>query len=143
MYTSELDIKRDLIRSITATVFFALFGAVYELFSHEVYSYYMIYAFALPLLLGVLPYALLLNAKKYPCRTAAALWNSGAAVLSVGCAFRGALDIYGTTNSLIIVYPVAGAVLLTAGLIAGTIGMQKKKRSPERTGCAHNPPRQY
>ena len=31
---------------LLSTVICALFGAVYELFSHEVYSYYMIYAFA-------------------------------------------------------------------------------------------------
>ena len=38
-----------------AAVFLAFFGAVYETFSHEVYSYYMIYAFAIPLVLGTLP----------------------------------------------------------------------------------------
>ena len=40
---------------LTASVFCALFGAVYELFSHGVYSYWMIYAFAFPLLLGAIP----------------------------------------------------------------------------------------
>ena len=40
---------------LSVTVFSALFGAVYELFSHGVYSYCMIYAFAFPLLLGDIP----------------------------------------------------------------------------------------
>ena len=34
----------------------ALFGAVYEVFSHGVYSYYMLYAFAFPLAGGALPF---------------------------------------------------------------------------------------
>ena len=46
----------------------ALFGAIYELFSHDVYSYYMIYAFAIPLLMGVLPYEAMLVFNKYPGR---------------------------------------------------------------------------
>ena len=37
-----------------ASLFCALFGAVYELFSHEVYSYSMIYAFIIPLAGGAL-----------------------------------------------------------------------------------------
>ena len=40
------------------TIFTAVFGAIYEHFSFGVYSYYMLYAFAIPLLLGVLPYTL-------------------------------------------------------------------------------------
>ena len=74
-------------------MFLALFGAVYELFSHEVYSYFMIYAFAVPLMLGVMPYALLLISRKVPGRAALIPWNSGIAALSVGCVFRGVLEI--------------------------------------------------
>ncbi len=118
MYISELSLKRNLLGSIVGTVFIALFGAVYEVFSHEVYSYYMIYAFAVPLVLGVLLYSLLLILKKYPGKAAMNLWNSGIAALSVGCVFRGVLEIYGTTNSLIVVYSIAGFVFLIAGIAA-------------------------
>ena len=38
----------------TAALFCALFGAVYELFSHSVFSYYMLYAFMIPLVGGVI-----------------------------------------------------------------------------------------
>ena len=44
-------------------------------------------------------------------------WSAGIAVLSVGSVMRGVLDIYGTTNALIVVYPVAGGILLTLGLL--------------------------
>ena len=59
MYTS--DNSRDLavrisVNYLAAALFCALFGAVYEIFSHEVYSYPMIYAFAIPLAGGALPF---------------------------------------------------------------------------------------
>lgn len=125
MYTSDISLKRNLLGNIAGTVFLALFGAIYEAFSHEVYSYFMIYAFAIPLMLGVFPFTLLLISEKYPGKAALNLWNSGIATLSVGCVFRGVLEIYGTTNAMIIVYPVAGSLLLTAGLIIGIAGIQK------------------
>ena len=99
-----------------ATAFLALFGAIYEKFSHEVYSYHMIYAFAVPLLLGVLPDAALLLGNRRISRVTLRLWNYGIATLSVGSVFQGALEIYGTTNSLSIVYPIAGGALLLAGV---------------------------
>ena len=127
MYTSDISLKRNLLGNIAGTVFLALFGAVYELFSHEVYSYFMIYGFAVPLMLGVMPYALLLISRKVPGRAALNLWNSGIAALSVGCVFRGVLEIYGTTNSLSVIYPVSGLLLLTAWLITWIAGSKNKK----------------
>ena len=131
MYTSDISMKRNLLGNIAGTVFLALFGAVYELFSHEVYSYFMIYAFAVPLMLGVMPYALLLISRKVPGRAALNLWNSGIAALSVGCVFRGVLEIYGTTNSLGAVYPIVGSLLLTAGLITGIVGLKRKHNNSD------------
>lgn len=131
MYTSDISLKRNLLSNIAGTMFLALFGAVYELFSHEVYSYFMIYAFAVPLMLGVLPYTLLLISRKYPGRAALNLWNSGIAALSVGCVFRGVLEIYGTTNSFSVIYPVSGLLLLTAGLIIWIVGLKRKHNNPD------------
>ncbi len=104
--------------NLIGAIFLALFGAVYETFSHEVYSYFMIYSFAIPLILGVLVYAVMLLMNRTPGKTFLNLWNSGIAALSVGCLFKGVLDIYGTTNSLIIVYPIAGGMMLTAALLS-------------------------
>lgn len=131
MYTSDISLKRNLLGNIAGTAFLALFGAVYELFSHEVYSYFMIYAFAVPLIFGVLPYTLLLISRKVPGRAALNLWNSGIATLSVGCVFRGVLEIYGTTNSFSVIYPVSGLLLLTAGLITGIVGLKRKQNNPD------------
>ncbi|MBQ1847768.1 MAG: hypothetical protein II135_07175 [Clostridia bacterium] len=121
--------KRNLLGNIAGTAFLALFGAVYELFSHGVYSYFMIYAFAVPLIFGVLPYTLLLISRKVPGRAALNLWNSGIAAISVGCVFRGVLEIYGTTNSFSVIYPVSGLLLLTAGLITGIVGLKRKQNN--------------
>ena len=44
------------------------------------------------------------------------LWNAGVACLSVGSVFQGVLAIYGTTNALIVVYPIAGGILMLLGL---------------------------
>ena len=108
------------------TGFTAVFGIIYELFSHEVYSYAMIYAFMLPLFLGLLPCLVLLRMKmRLPGETAVKAWNSGIAVLTLGMLCKGVLEIFGTTNSLIYVYPVAGAVLLLTGLIMFIVQMKK------------------
>ena len=109
---------RDLLIYSLVTVFVALFGAVYEAFSHEVYSYFMIYAFGIPLILGIVPELIFCTFnKKRPPAGATISWNCGVAALTVGSIFQGVLDIYGTTNRLIIVYPITGAVMLTIGAI--------------------------
>ena len=118
----------NLLGNAAGTVFLALFGAVYELFGHGVYSYYMIYAFAVPLVLGVLTYTILLISGKYPGRTALDLWNSGITALSIGFVFFGVLEIFGTTNSLCIIFPVSGTLLLAAGLTAEAVRMKKNKK---------------
>ena len=101
-----------------AAAFTALFSAVYEHFGHGVWSAYMIFAFAIPLLLGALPAFILLNAKKEaPPSVSVKLWNCGIASFTVGSLFQGVLEIYGTTNRLIIVYPVVGAVLTSAAVV--------------------------
>ena len=119
MYTSDGKIwEKQAVKQLGWVLFFGLLGAVYERFSHEVYSYYMIYGFAVPLVLGVLPYGLLaLGEHRLPGEMALRFWNCGIITLTLGCIFRGVLDIYGTTNRLLIVYPAAGALLLAAGIV--------------------------
>ena len=116
MSISDTRLRCDLLRHLAGTVCLALFGAVYEQFSHGVYSNYMIYAFTVPLVLGAVPCALALIRQRYPARAGLGLWNAGIAVLSVGSVMRGVLDIYGTTNALIAVYPITGCLFLGLGL---------------------------
>lgn len=88
----------------------------------------MIFAFAVPLLLGALPYALLLHRGKASGWVFLNLWNSGVACLSVGCVFQGVLAIYGTTNALIVVYPIAGGLLLLLGLTSVFLRLPRAKQ---------------
>lgn len=114
MYTSDTESFRDYgetaLTYLVISLLCALFGWVYEQFSHEVYSNYMLYAFGFPLAGGALPYLL---ACLYPhrCRPGGlerSVHHCGIATLTVGSILCGVLEIYGTTNRLTQVYWVAG-----------------------------------
>ena len=120
--------------AISAGLAFA--GAIYEIFSHGVYSYFMIYAFAITLIGGALPYmlsyigsltgrfaqlrALLGSAGDSAVgaldQNRMGMYHAGIATLTVGSIMKGVLDIYGTTNRLTMVYPVIGAILIIAAV---------------------------
>ena len=120
MYTSDKPISGKRYASVIkayllATVGCAIFGAVYELFSHEVWSCFMICAFAFPLLLGAIPFfQMQKRGKPFPGR-AAELVHAGVAALTVGSILQGVLEIYGTSNPLTISYWVAGGALTAIG----------------------------
>ena len=202
----------------------AAFGLIYELFSHEVYSFYMIYAFLILLVPGTFLNLLIvwLAAKKekqlrireaavrsavnaasadvrntgdaaaqrvvdaefeedadsrdelsnetktpvstgvffpepadsqncarneiaesnagtgvfFPGRFTRHAWNSGLVALTAGSLFKGVLDIYGTTNKLIVVYPIAAAVLLFAAVVSFSMSyaaVRRMRRKAEMT----------
>ncbi len=136
MFTSDTE-KRAALPLKTALVylgvslFCALFGGVYEAFSHGVYSYCMLYAFAFPLVLGTAPY-LLLSYRRVRIRSAAAqsIWHAGVATLTVGSIVNGALQIYGTTNPLTAVYWIlGGAMLLLASVLVLAAGKKRFVRA--------------
>jgi len=123
LFISDIDTQKKYILKtgfnyLLVSLFCLLLGAVYEHFSHEVYSYYMIYAFAFPLAGGTLPmYAIALGKLISPKRLTLNLYNAGIAALTVGSIFKGVLDIYGTTNNLLFVYWVLGSSLCLAGIL--------------------------
>jgi hypothetical protein len=118
LFTSdEKRLARAALDDALLAAFFALFGGVYELFSHAVYSYWMIYAFAVPLVGGVIPTVILLLRQKLPPVRSLMLWHFGLVTLTVGAVMQGVVAIYGSTNRLITVYPVAGGLLLLAGAV--------------------------
>ncbi|MCR4763758.1 MAG: hypothetical protein K5696_09520 [Lachnospiraceae bacterium] len=84
----------------------AVFGLIYELFSFGVFSFAMIYAFGFFAVGGVLFWRLIgLKRKAVPVMTAC-FWNAGLATLTVGSVLKGVLDIYGSSNRLLIIFPV-------------------------------------
>lgn len=112
-------LQRLILLDLMAAVVCALFGAVYERFSHGVYSYWMLYAFAFPLALGVLPlYLLSVLGGRRPGPVRWGLYHAGVATLTVGSLVSGALEIYGTASPLVAVYWIAGeALTLLGGLL--------------------------
>ena len=109
------------------SLFCVLFGMIYEHFSHEVYSGYMIYAFLFPLIMGTLVFFVLaLFGRHFPGAIALNLYHSSVTALTVGSIFRGVLDIYGTDNPLIAVYWVSGITLGFAAVICYIISCLKK-----------------
>ena len=125
MFTSDININskraaKTAFVYLIISLFLVLFGAVYEIFSHGVYSYFMLYAFAFPLAGGVLPFFAMhqLGAKGYPSHLARFLYHSGIATLTVGSLIRGVLDIYGTTNALTAYYWYVGGALWAVGIIS-------------------------
>ena len=131
MFTSDKLLKRHLFYNLAGAAFLAVFGAVYEVFSHGVYSYCMLYAFAFPLVLGVLPlYLVGTRPAPLPKRVCLGLYHAGIATLTVGSLILGALEIYGTTSPLIVVYWIAGAALtLLGGLLFFTRLIREQGRA--------------
>ena len=144
LFTSQNDgsIRRGLLRTarnyLLITLFTAFFGAVYEYFSFGVYSAFMLYAFAVPLVFGVLPF-LLLGMRIQPPGIpplAGRCWHTGTAALTIGCLVKGVLDIYGTESPLIPVYWAAGGVSLLAGILIRAAAGKRQTGRPQMTGQA-------
>ena len=111
-------------------------GAVYEHFSFGVYSYFMIYAFAIPLVLGTLPNLTIAVNNSRDGKSSDTfgrviknwMYHAAVATLTVGSLMHGILAICGRPNSLTIVYPIAAAVLLAAAIIV-TLRTKKDRTS--------------
>lgn len=107
---------------LCVSAFCVLFNYVYSFFGHGVTSIYMTYAFAIPAVLGFVPYTIMVfTAPRIVVRPARNLWNSGIAALSVGSISKGVFEIAGTSSAYEIVFLIAGAAFLTAGLLTAII----------------------
>lgn len=103
---------------LIATILTITFSTIYEHFSHGVYSKYMILAFIFPLLGYIISTIYKHNLiKNFPNKISTNLFDASLATLTAGGLLQGFLEIYGTTNSLIIIYPVIGLSLLLISLI--------------------------
>lgn len=99
-------------------VFCALFSAIYENFSHGVYSRSMIFMFVIPLAASALFLLIfLIRPSKRPSPWPRSLFGSGVAALTVGSCWRGVIHIYGITSGFTKVYFAVGAVLVLAAAI--------------------------
>ena len=124
MSASVTDNKRSLRKNtvvwIGITAFCGIFSTVYEHFSHGVFSPFMVWLFAIPLLGAALPYAVLSlpPIEKSPGRFIRNIYNSGIATLCVGSCMRGVTDIYGTSTIYESVYWIVGLFFIFVGIVA-------------------------
>ena len=131
MFILDIDKKRTFMARtafgyLLFAVFIMVFGQIYEYFSFGVWSAAMVYAMAVPLILGAMPALFLAAAKRQrrmPGRIPLMLWHAGVITLTVGCIVKGVLVIYGTTNRLTYVYLIAGMALTgaSAATFAGAL----------------------
>lgn len=128
MYTSVTEkISKKGSWYLASSVIIALAAWVYGLFSHGVHSPFMTYAFMIPLILGAAPHiAAALSAKagkgenlrrSLADKGICDLQLAVIATLTAGSLLKGALDIYGTTNRLMIAYPLLAAAITAAAAI--------------------------
>ena len=110
------DLKNENKFIIGFSVFVLIFGIIYEMFSHGVISYYMIFAFLIPLI------NFLINTNFISSNIKINKLSKNLFSMSI-CSFtflsiiKGVLDIYGTTNNLIFIYLIVGLILLVTSII--------------------------
>ena len=130
LLTKKSDKKLDKISKIYLGIsaFCIVFAAIYEYFSHEVYSAFMIFAFLIPFLGGTVVFYTIKRfaIKSMPGESLVRLYNCGIATLTVGSIFQGVLEIYGTTNSLVNVYLAVGLMLIISAAAIYTGAVLKK-----------------
>jgi len=117
----KTNVLKSLYLYIGITIFIGLFGTVYEMFSNNVFSPAMYLAWLIPWILGVGVYLALAFAPidKVPGTLTECIYNFGVAMLTVRSIFIGVVDIYGTTNRMMLTtYTVLSWIFLSQGVVA-------------------------
>ena len=110
------DLKNENKFIIGFSIFILIFGIIYEMFSHGVVSYYMIFAFLIPLI-NFLINTIFINSKIKINKISKNLFSMSIYTFTFLSIIKGVLDIYGTTNNLIFVYLIVGLILLVTSII--------------------------
>lgn len=108
--------RRAFITGSALALLCVVFTFIYERFSHGAVSPYMRAMFLMPLVGCALPAlaGYLTPLHSYISRPAFNLWNSGLAVWTAGCLFRGIVNISGRYTDLDRIYWLLGWVFLAA-----------------------------
>jgi hypothetical protein len=116
-------LKRTIYVFATVTLFVAIAGVVYTAFGRGVTSANMSFAFAYPLVLGLLVNTLLLIVQQrmpfvgtVGYRAYSNIYNFGISALTVYSALKGVLDIFGTVSYLLTYLMLVGWAAVVAGL---------------------------
>lgn len=100
------------------TAFIAIFGGIYEQFSHDVMSKHMIYAYHWVFGFGALVYLFmwLMPFKKMPGVITECVYNTGVAMITMRSIYMGVVEIYGKSgNRMTLAYTVMTIIFLSIG----------------------------
>ncbi|MFZ2275967.1 MAG: hypothetical protein WAV68_03285 [Candidatus Nanogingivalis sp.] len=117
-------LQKRLVKYLAISGFLAVFSAIYEAFSHQVYSAPIILLFAIPLILGALPTIISMKFPKLHIKNA---WQNlihifAVATLTVGSALAGVFEIYGSSNAFVVWYFVVGGAMLAVSFAMWLMG---------------------
>ena len=138
LFTSEKNKKKLLIIVLSyvgITAFIALFGAVYEQFSHDVHTPYMWFAWVWVLGFGLIPHLLLylLPLKKVPGLLSGSIYNFGVAMITSRSIFIGVVTIANTPNQKWeVAYLVISIIALVGGVLLYLIGLSMDKNAVKK-----------
>ncbi|MDY6325442.1 MAG: hypothetical protein SPL99_10355 [Catonella sp.] len=121
-----MKIRNRFLTYLGITAFFAAFGMIYEYFSFGVFSPFMAFGFMIPLVLGVLPSFVIWRIGKEASSTSVhELYMGGVIMLTFGSIVRGVVEIYGTTNGKLIIYPILGLAMILETLVMNHYGKKR------------------
>ena len=100
---------------LAISAFLVIFNIIYGVFSHDVTSNYMTYAFLIPLIGGTVPSLILIFLPK-PSFIVKNIWRMGIASTIIGFLLRGVFEIYGTFVSIVNIYIYLGLSMLFLSL---------------------------
>ena len=127
-------LRHVVILYIVITAFIALFGAVYEQYSHNVHTPYMWFAWVWVLGFGLVPHLLLLflPIKYIPGLISGCLYNFGVAMITCRSLYIGVVTISNTPdNRWMLAYLIVAIVFLTAGVVSYGFGIFFEKKKPQ------------
>lgn len=129
IYSTSNKSKKYLTIYIVVTLLCGIFSFVYEYFSHQVYSNFMVYLFTIPLILGVIPQSIVYAKPKLETNNSwqKIIHNFAIATLISGSILQGIVEIYGTTSSFIIYFFIAGIIFLIVSMSLFIISHIKSK----------------
>ena len=109
--------KKELKKYLIFSSLCLVFACIYEMFSHQVYSMFMIFSFLIPLIMGVVVYALLVKKHFLVNNISNSLYKMSLYTVTFGSIMKGVLDIYGTTNNKLLIYLIAGLILFVVSAV--------------------------
>lgn len=124
MYTLDINFfKKQSIIYFIISIITLIISILYELFSHNILSLYMICSFLVPLILGSTISLLIYKKvfKKIPNRISVNLYNASIATITIFLFVNGILEIAGRTNNLIYVYIIVSIILLLISFLTRKI----------------------